>query len=43
MEIRIEDVCRLAVGGDYEGGEMVGDGRVVRGGIDCIDGGHDYE
>jgi hypothetical protein len=38
MKIGIEDVCGLAVGGDDEGGEVVGDWGVVWGRVHCVDG-----
>jgi hypothetical protein len=38
MEIGIEDVCGLAVGGDDEGGEVVGNWGVVGRRVHCVDG-----
>lgn len=41
VNVRVECVMRLSIGGDDEGGEVVGDGRMVRRSVDGVDCRHD--
>ena len=40
MEIGVENIGRLSVWSDDEGWEVIGDGRVTRGSVHSVDGGH---